>query len=106
WESMLQSALRIPASKTFLMPPSVSNAKSKQKPAKPVAAAKATPETGTDRFLPYAIGLVALAVIAYLHSLTGKFIFDDQQIVMQNPRLMNVRSLSDVVSMAAGWRQL
>src|SRR6266571_582585 len=50
--------------------------------------------------------LAALSVIAYASSLHGKFVFDDQQIVMQNPQLMNVKTLGDAISLGAGWRQL
>jgi tetratricopeptide (TPR) repeat protein len=50
--------------------------------------------------------LTAITVIAYANSLHGQFIFDDQQIVMQNPALMNVRTFGDVISLGAGWRQL
>ena len=55
--------------------------------------------------LPLAL-LAALTSVAYASSLHGKFVFDDQQIVFQNPALMNIRTFSDVVSLGAGWRQL
>ncbi len=59
------------------------------------------------RIWPLQIALLAiLTVLAYANSLNGKFIFDDQQIVMQNPRLMNVRNVGDVIELASGWRQL
>src|SRR3954471_11382645 len=54
----------------------------------------------------YAIGLTLLCLFVYSSSLNGKFIFDDQQIVMQNSQMMNIHSLSEVVSFGAGWRQL
>src|SRR5438552_802754 len=64
------------------------------------------PRPPADRTILYAIGLTLLCLIAYASSLNGKFIFDDQQIVLQNSQLMNIRSLSDLVSIGAGWRQL
>ena len=54
----------------------------------------------------YFVLLAIVTALAYANSLNGKFIFDDQQIVMQNPRLMNVRSVGDVVELASGWRQV
>src|SRR6266566_3220090 len=59
-----------------------------------------------DNSVAYGILLPALAVIAYASSLHGKFVFDDQQIVMQNPQLMNVKTVGDAISLGAGWRQL
>src|SRR5205814_9829174 len=50
--------------------------------------------------------LPALAVFAYASSLHGKFVFDDQQIVMQNPQLMNVKKVGGAISLEAGWPQL
>jgi hypothetical protein len=50
--------------------------------------------------------LVAITVLTYANSLQGKFVFDDQQIVLQNPALMNIHSLNDAVVLGAGWRQL
>jgi protein O-mannosyl-transferase len=50
--------------------------------------------------------LIAITVLTYANSLQGKFVFDDQQIVLQNPALMNIHSLNDAVVLGAGWRQL
>src|SRR5215831_706382 len=64
---------------------------------------------GTNRFdswAMYVVVLIIVAVVVYANSLHGKFVFDDQQIVMQNPRLMNVHTLSDAVAIGTGWRQL
>src|SRR5215471_14745298 len=64
---------------------------------------------GTNRFDSWPMHLVVLAiltVVVYANSLHGKFVFDDQQIVLQNPRLMNVHTLNDAVAIGTGWRQL
>jgi protein O-mannosyl-transferase len=64
---------------------------------------------GTNRFDGWPIHFVMLAIVTvavYANSLHGKFVFDDQQIVLQNPRLMNVHTLNDAVAIGAGWRQL
>src|SRR5215471_21389771 len=64
---------------------------------------------GTSRFDTWPMHLVVLAivtVVVYANSLHGKFVFDDQQIVLQNPRLMNVHTLNDAVAIGTGWRQL
>jgi protein O-mannosyl-transferase len=50
--------------------------------------------------------LIVLTIVVYWNSLDGDFVFDDQQIVMQNPLLLNIHTLSDVVRVALGWRQL
>jgi tetratricopeptide (TPR) repeat protein len=52
--------------------------------------------------------LTSLAVLTYANSLHGKFVFDDLSVVLQNSTLMNVKTLSDVISPAlgGGWRQL
>src|ERR1700747_1707903 len=52
--------------------------------------------------------LTALTAITYANSLQGSFVFDDLQIIQQNPALMNVKTLGDVISIAAtrGWRQI
>ncbi|MBI4471631.1 MAG: hypothetical protein HY646_03120, partial [Acidobacteria bacterium] len=42
--------------------------------------------------------LALLSVAVYANSLHGRFVFDDQQIVMQNPRLMNIKTFGDVIS--------
>jgi tetratricopeptide (TPR) repeat protein len=65
--------------------------------------------TGVVRFdgIPvHVLVLIAITVVAYANSLYGKFVFDDQQIVLQNPALMNIHSLNDAMVMGAGWRQL
>ena len=56
-----------------------------------------------DNFGMHILVLVILTVIVYANSLQGKFVFDDQQIVLQNPRLMNVHTLSDAFD---NWRRL
>src|SRR5215831_5263022 len=64
---------------------------------------------GTNRFDSWLVHLAVLAivtVVVYANSLHGKFVFDDQQIVMQNPRLMNVHTLNDALAIGTGWRQL
>jgi len=50
--------------------------------------------------------LILLTVVVYWTSLSGEFVFDDQQIVLQNPALLNIHTLSDVGRVALGWRQL
>jgi len=52
------------------------------------------------------LALIALTVAVYANSLNGDFVFDDQQIVLQNPQLLNIHTLGDVVAVGAGWRQL
>src|SRR5262245_9308733 len=62
-----------------------------------------------DGGVPLAIHLltlILLTVLVYWNSLNGDFVFDDSQIVLQNPLLLNVRSLSDVLNVGLGWRQL
>src|SRR5262245_55855663 len=56
-------------------------------------------------FVP-ALVLVALAVICYSTSFRGEFVFDDNQVVLQNSELPNVRTLRDVAFSGTGWRQL
>src|SRR5262249_1322652 len=60
----------------------------------------------TKTSLSHAIALVIITTAAYANSLGGRFVFDDQQIVLQNPRLMNVHSLADAFAIGSGWRQL
>jgi protein O-mannosyl-transferase len=86
--------------------PTVSAAKTKPKPAKQTKSDAPTAGRTYDRSATYGIVLIVLCVIAYASSLNGKFIFDDQQIVTQNAQLMNIRSMGDVISVGAGWRQL
>src|SRR6476646_8935272 len=59
-----------------------------------------------DSWWVHVVLIVIVTVVVYANSLHGKFVFDDQQIVMQNPRLMNVHTLNDAVAIGAGWRQL
>src|SRR5215467_11152476 len=59
-----------------------------------------------DNWLIHVVVLVIVTVVVYANSLHGKFVFDDQQIVLQNPRLMNIHNLNDAVAIGAGWRQL
>src|SRR5215467_12223657 len=78
-------------------------------PASPPKKKTATISQGTSRFDSWPVHLVLLAVVTmavYANSLHGKFVFDDQQIVLQNPRLMNIHTLNDAVAIGAGWRQL
>lgn len=48
--------------------------------------------------------LAGITAICYLNSLHGQFVFDDQVIVFQ-PEVMNVRSLGDVASISVAWRR-
>src|SRR3984957_20109915 len=50
--------------------------------------------------------LAVLPVITYFNSLHGQFVFDDAQLVLQNSAIINVRTLSDVLHLAGGWRNL
>ena len=50
--------------------------------------------------------LLALTLLCYSTSFHGQFVFDDQQVVLQNSQLMNIRTAGDVMSLGAGWRQL
>ncbi len=50
--------------------------------------------------------LLALTLLCYSTSFRGQFVFDDQQVVLQNSQLMNIRTFGDVLSLGAGWRQL
>src|SRR5262249_32201712 len=59
-----------------------------------------------DSWPMHVVVLIIVTVIVYANSLHGKFVFDDQQIVLQNPRLMNIHTLNDAVAIGAGWRQL
>src|SRR5271169_3417039 len=90
------------------MPPhaTVSTSKTKSKPSKPRKADALSSGWIFDNSIVYGIVLVILTAAAYASSLDGKFVFDDQQIVMQNPQLMNIHSIRDVISLGAGFRQL
>ncbi|HLH29967.1 MAG TPA: tetratricopeptide repeat protein [Terriglobia bacterium] len=59
-----------------------------------------------DRSALHIVVLIVITVIVYANSLYGKFVFDDQQIVLSNSQLMHVHSLADAVRLGAGWRQL
>src|SRR4051812_47266422 len=72
----------------------------------PAILPKNTSATRFDHFGMHILVLIILTVIVYANSLHGKFVFDDQQIVLQNPRLMNVHTLNDAFAIGAGWRQL
>jgi hypothetical protein len=50
--------------------------------------------------------LAFVTILVYWSSLSGEFVFDDAQIVLQNPVLLNIHSLSDVVKLGFSWRQL
>src|SRR5690242_19219957 len=51
-------------------------------------------------------GLLLLTILVYWNSLSGEFVFDDQQIVLQNPIMLNIHTLGDVTKLGMGWRQL
>lgn len=59
-----------------------------------------------DRLVVQLLILVVLTVAAYANSLHGKFVFDDQQIVLQNSGLLNIHTLSDALAIGQSWRQL
>ena len=59
-----------------------------------------------NRWPIHALALVLLTVAAYANSLHGQFVFDDVAVVLQNPALMNIKTLGDAVSPAAEWRGL
>jgi tetratricopeptide (TPR) repeat protein len=82
------------------MPAHANTSKTKAKPGRPASA-------GFDnKAVVHVLVLIALTVIVYVNSLNGKFVFDDQQIVLQNPRLMNVHTLREAFAIGADWRQL
>src|SRR5215471_4448403 len=82
------------------MPSHANTAKTKARPGPPASA-------GFDnKTLVHVLVLVTITVIVYMNSLNGKFVFDDQQLVLQNPQLMNVHTLRDAVAIGTGWRQL
>ena len=72
----------------------------------PASPPKKTLPSRFDNFGMHILVLIVLTVIVYANSLHGMFIFDDQQIILQNPRLMNVHTLNDAFAIGAGWRQL
>ncbi len=63
-------------------------------------------QTGITATVLTMSALALIAVLAYANSLHGDFVFDDQQIVLQNPLILNIHSLADVVKAGMGWRQL
>ena len=65
----------------------------------------AAPRPGVSMRFHFA-ALAILTLVVYWNSLDGGFVFDDEQIVMQNPALLNIHSFSDVLSFGIGWRQL
>ncbi|HEY2382743.1 MAG TPA: tetratricopeptide repeat protein [Terriglobia bacterium] len=82
------------------MPARASSPKAESKPKR-----SAPVRPGFDSAIPHLLVLVAITVIAYANGMNGKFVFDDQQIVMQ-PNLMNVHKLADAFAIGTGWRQL
>jgi tetratricopeptide (TPR) repeat protein len=46
--------------------------------------------------------LAALTALAYANSLQGKFVFDDLVVVLQEPKLMNVKTIGDVFAVTGG----
>ncbi len=89
------------------MPSQVSTVSSKKNPrVKPKKTAPVGAGSVLDNVYLHAFILIALTVLCYSNSLSGEFVFDDQQIVMQNPQLMNIKTLGDAVALGAGWRQL
>src|SRR5436309_1889964 len=81
------------------MPPHASVSKNKRK-------TSATESVRFDSVIAHVALLILITAVAYGNSLNGKFVFDDQQIVLQNPALMNIHSLNDAVVLGAGWRQM
>ncbi len=69
-------------------------------------ASKVSPPKKTNWIVLHLTVLVFLSVAVYWPSLHGEFVFDDQQVILQNPDLMNIRSLGDVFSLGMTWRQL
>jgi tetratricopeptide (TPR) repeat protein len=82
------------------MPP---HATPKMKPVpKPIKAAAVR----FDGYAAHILVLVGVTIVAYANSLNGKFVFDDQQIVLQNAQLMHIHTLRDAFAIGAGFRQL
>src|SRR5215469_11210373 len=59
-----------------------------------------------DSRIPHLLVLIGITVIAYANGMNGKFVFDDQQIVLSNPNLMNVHTLADAFAIGSEWQQL
>src|SRR5215470_14670419 len=78
----------------------------------PVSPPKKKPETTRsapprfDTRAAHLLILIVLTIAVYSNSLNGKFVFDDQQIVLQNSHLMNIHTLGDAFAIGTGWRQL
>src|SRR6516165_3213962 len=82
------------------MPSHANTPKTKANPSPPASA-------GFDnKTLVHVLVLITITVIVYVNSLNGKFVFDDQQLVLQNPQLMNVHTLREALAIGTGWRQL
>ena len=62
--------------------------------------------TGFSAFVVHCLLLVLLTTVVYWNSVYSDFVFDDQQIVMQNPQILNIHSIGDIARAAMGWRQL
>jgi len=56
------------------------------------------------KYIP--IVLVVLIFVAYSSSMHGDFVFDDQQIVLQNSGLLHIKTFRDTLEFGGGWRQL
>src|SRR5262245_51163499 len=70
---------------------------------------KPVPANNVSARASLALHIAALAlvtILVYWSSLRGEFVFDDTQIVLQNPVLLNIHSLSDVLKLGFSWRQL
>jgi tetratricopeptide (TPR) repeat protein len=82
------------------MPSHATTPKTKAKPGPPASAGF------NNNTLVHVLVLMTITVIVYMNSLNGKFVFDDQQLVLQNPQLMNVHTLREAIAIGTGWRQL
>jgi tetratricopeptide (TPR) repeat protein len=82
------------------MPSRAKTPKNQPKPGPPA------PTAFDNKILVHVLVLITITVIVYMNSLHGDFVFDDQQIVLQNPRLMNVHTLTEAFAIGVGWRQL
>jgi hypothetical protein len=52
------------------------------------------------------LGLLVLLIFAvYANGLKGDFVFDDQQIVLQNPVVQHIENWGDAIRSGGGWRQ-
>src|SRR5262249_45997005 len=48
--------------------------------------------------------LVAIALAVYANSLHGEFVFDDQNVILRNPQLLNLKAFHQIFEFS-GWRQ-